>query len=58
MTSSANIDTDCLTLSRFLLAEQKKHPSATGDMTQLMTALLTAIKAVSNAVRKAGNTQL
>lgn len=59
MTSTgAGIDTDCMTLTRFLLAEQRKHPSATGDLTQLMTAILTAVKAISSAVRKAGIARL
>ena len=52
------IDTDCMTLTRFLLAEQRKHPSATGDLTQLINAILTAIKAISSAVRRAGIAQL
>lgn len=58
--SSANegIDTDCMTLTRFLLAEQRKHPSATGDLTQLVNAITTAVKAISSAVRKAGIAQL
>jgi fructose-1,6-bisphosphatase I len=50
----SGIDTDCMTMTRFLLAEQRKHPEATGDLTQLMTAILTAVKAISSAVRKAG----
>lgn len=56
--ASSGIDTDCLTLTRFLLAEQKKFPEATGDLTQLMTAILTAVKAISSAVRRAGFSQL
>lgn len=52
--SSGEIDTDCMTLTRWLLAEQRKHPSATGDLTQLMNAILTAVKAISSAVRRAG----
>lgn len=59
MTSAgAGIDTDCMTLTRFLLAEQRKFPQATGDLTQLMTAVLTACKAISSAVRKAGIARL
>ena len=59
MTSTGTgIDTDCMTLTRFLLAEQRKHPAATGDLTQLMTAILTAVKAISSAVRKAGIARL
>jgi fructose-1,6-bisphosphatase I len=52
------IDTDCMTLTRFLLAEQRKFPKATGDLTQLMNAILTAVKAISSAVRRAGISQL
>jgi fructose-1,6-bisphosphatase I len=58
MASGATIDTDCMTLTRFLLAEQRKIPGATGDLTQLMNAILTAVKAISTAVRRAGITQL
>jgi len=59
MTSiGAGIDTDCMTITRFLLAEQRKCPQATGDLTQLMTAICTAVKAISSAVRKAGISQL
>ena len=54
MSSSSVMDTDCMTLTRFVLAEQKKIPSATGDLTQLLTSIQTAVKAVSTAVRKAG----
>jgi fructose-1,6-bisphosphatase I len=54
MSSSSGFDTDCMTLTRFVLAEQKKIPSATGDLTQLLTSIQTAVKAVSTAVRKAG----
>lgn len=56
--ASSGVDTDCLTLTRFLLAEQRKYPEATGDMTQLMNAILTAVKAISSAVRRAGFSQL
>lgn len=50
----SGIDTDCMTLTRFVLSEQKKHANATGDLTKLLNALLTAVKACANAVRKAG----
>lgn len=43
-----------MTLQRFVLQEQRKHPEATGDLTNLLTSLLTAFKAISSAVRKAG----
>jgi len=56
--ASSGVDTNCMTLTRFLLAEQKKFPEATGDLTQLMNAILTAVKAISSAVRRAGISQL
>lgn len=52
------IDTDCLTLTRYVLAEQRKVPHATGDLTQLLNNIMTAIKAISSAVRKAGIAKL
>lgn len=48
------MDSDCMTLTRFVLAEQRKVPAATGDLTQLLNSIQTAVKAVSSAVRKAG----
>ena len=56
--TDSGIDTDCMTLTRFLLSEQRKHPHATGDLTQLMNAITTAVKAISAAVRKAGIARL
>lgn len=52
------IQTDSMTLQRFVLAEQKNHPSATGDFTNLLTSLLVAVKAISSATQKAGLAQL
>lgn len=52
------IDTDCMTLTRFILGEQRKVPGATGDLTTLLTAIQSAVKAISSAVRKAGIAQL
>ncbi|XP_070157185.1 fructose-1,6-bisphosphatase 1 [Polyergus mexicanus] len=54
MTSKDIMDSDCMTLTRFVLAEQRKVPTATGDLTQLLNSVQTAVKAVSSAVRKAG----
>ncbi|GAV09376.1 hypothetical protein RvY_18926 [Ramazzottius varieornatus] len=59
--SSANIHgitTDCMTLTRFVLDEQRKYPSATGDLTQLLNAIIVAVKTISSSVRKAGIAQL
>ncbi|KAL3095320.1 hypothetical protein niasHS_007419 [Heterodera schachtii] len=58
MPSEYGIETDSVTLQRFVLNEQKKFPDATGDLTTLLTSLLTAVKAISSAVRKAGLAQL
>jgi fructose-1,6-bisphosphatase I len=44
MTDKYGIETDSMTLQRFVLQEQKKHPSASGDLTTLLTSLLTAVK--------------
>ncbi|KAK6631458.1 Fructose-1,6-bisphosphatase [Polyplax serrata] len=51
-------DSNCMTLTRFVLAEQKKHKYAIGELTQLLTCIQTAIKATSTAVRKAGIAKL
>jgi len=40
------------------LAEQRKAPNATGELTTLLNAICTAVKAVSSAVRKAGIAKL
>merc|ERR1712130_515339 len=57
--AAESIDTNCMTLTRFILAEQKKHAKGgTGDLTQLLASLQAAIKAVSTAVRRAGISNL
>ncbi|KAE9416229.1 hypothetical protein Angca_003526, partial [Angiostrongylus cantonensis] len=48
------VETDAMTLQRYVLHEQRKHPSATGDLTNLLTSLMTAFKAISSSVRQAG----
>ncbi len=55
--ASGDIDeiaSDTMTLTRFVLNEQRKVQGATGSLTLLLNSLLTAIKAISTAVRKAG----
>merc|ERR1712168_475668 len=48
-----------MTLTRWILAEQKKYaPNSSGDFSQLLSSLQTAVKAVSAAVRKAGISNL
>lgn len=54
----AQINTNCLTLTRYFLKEQRKHQDATGELTQLLNAILTAVKAIQGAVRKAGIAKL
>ncbi|VDK24381.1 unnamed protein product [Taenia asiatica] len=56
--TSHQIDTNCMTLTRFIINEQMKYPSASGELTQLMNGVQTAVKAISNAVRKAGIAEL
>lgn len=55
---SGGFDSNCMTLTRYVLANQKKVPDATGDLTQLLVSIQTAVKTVSSAVRKAGIVQL
>ena len=52
------MDTDCQTLTRFFLREQKKKPHATGQLTQLLNSITTATKAVQSAVARAGIAKL
>lgn len=47
-------DSNCMTLTRYVLQEQRKFQNATGDLTQLLNSIQTAVKAISSAVRKAG----
>ncbi|XP_077537510.1 fructose-1,6-bisphosphatase 1-like [Haemaphysalis longicornis] len=54
MASGQAVDTNVMTLTRFVLAEQRKVPGATGDLTQLLTSIQCAIKGVAAAVRRAG----
>merc|ERR1712242_13675 len=59
MASREAMDTNCMTLTRFILAEQKKYaPGGTGDLTQLLSSIQSACKAVSTAVRRAGISNL
>ncbi|KAJ8915232.1 hypothetical protein NQ315_015455 [Exocentrus adspersus] len=56
--SGHNLDSNCITLTRFFLEEQKRFKEATGELTQLLTSIQTAVKVVSSAVRRAGITKL
>ncbi|XP_012974784.1 fructose-1,6-bisphosphatase 1 [Mesocricetus auratus] len=57
MSDKAPFDTDINTLTRFVMEEGRKA-HGTGEMTQLLNSLCTAVKAISSAVRKAGIAQL
>lgn len=56
--SNQALDSNCITLTRFVLKEQKKVPYATGELTQLLNSIQTAVKVISSAVRRAGFTKL
>lgn len=51
-------DSNCMTLTRFIIQAQKKHKNATGELTQLLQTVQTAVKAIGSAVRKAGIARL
>ncbi|XP_063311040.1 fructose-1,6-bisphosphatase 1 [Pelobates fuscus] len=53
MSDQAPFDTDVITLTRFVMEEGRKA-KGTGELTQLLNSLCTAVKAISSAVRKAG----
>ncbi|OGG54338.1 MAG: fructose-bisphosphatase [Candidatus Handelsmanbacteria bacterium RIFCSPLOWO2_12_FULL_64_10] len=42
------------TLTRFLIEEQREHPEATGDFSELLAELTTAAKIIAREVNKAG----
>ena len=52
------METECVTVTSYVLEQKKKYPGATGELTILLNALLTAIKACAAAVRKAGIAKL
>ena len=56
--SGQPIDTNCMTLTRHVLAEQRKYPTAVGNLSQLLTSIQSAVKAISAAVRRAGISNL
>jgi fructose-1,6-bisphosphatase I len=47
-------DAQPITLTRFILNSQHKHPDASGDLTLLMVSIQLACKVISSAVRRAG----
>uniref|UniRef100_W5KYA1 Fructose-1,6-bisphosphatase 1 n=1 Tax=Astyanax mexicanus TaxID=7994 RepID=W5KYA1_ASTMX len=54
MTDQSAFETDVWTLTRFVMETGRKAKGSTGELTQLINSMLTAIKAISSAVRKAG----
>ncbi|TFJ95049.1 elongation factor G [Platysternon megacephalum] len=53
MTDQSPFDTNVVTLTRFVM-EEGRRAQGTGELTQLLNAVCTAVKAISTAVRKAG----
>lgn len=47
------IDTDIITLPRFILENQQMHPDAKGDFSQVLNALQFAFKFISQTIRRA-----
>lgn len=52
------LNTNCMTVTRFFLEQQRKHKEATGELTQCLNSIVTAVKAIQSAVRKAGIAKL
>ncbi|CAH6718573.1 fructose-1,6-bisphosphatase [[Candida] jaroonii] len=48
-----NVDTDIITLSRFIIQEQQKHQEATGELSLLLNALQFAFKFIAHNIRRA-----
>lgn len=54
MSDQSAFDTDVWTLTRFVMEKGRQVKGSTGELTQLINSILTAIKAIASAVRKAG----
>ena len=52
------MDTNCMTVSRFIIERQREVPGATGEFTILLSSLLTSFKSISSAVNRAGIHQI
>lgn len=57
MVDRGPFETDISTVTRFVTEEGRKA-RGTGELTQLLNSLCTAIKAISSAVRQAGIAEL
>lgn len=53
MSERGGFDTNVVTVTRFVM-EQGRKAKGTGELTNLLNSLCTAVKAISCAVRKAG----
>ncbi|XP_018413373.1 PREDICTED: fructose-1,6-bisphosphatase isozyme 2 [Nanorana parkeri] len=53
MSDRSPFETDMFTLTRYVM-EKGRQAKGTGELTQLLNSMLTAIKAISSAVRKGG----
>lgn len=53
MMDRSAFDTNVITMTRFVM-EEGRRAKGTGEFTQLLNSLCTAVKAISTAVRKAG----
>lgn len=53
MSDQSTFDTNVITVTRFVM-EEGKRAKGTGEMTNLLNSICTAVKAISSAVRKAG----
>uniref|UniRef100_A0A3B3DDN2 Fructose-1,6-bisphosphatase 1 n=1 Tax=Oryzias melastigma TaxID=30732 RepID=A0A3B3DDN2_ORYME len=53
MSDRGTFDTNVVTVTRFVM-EEGRRAKGTGELTTLLNALCTAVKAISSAVRKAG----
>lgn len=49
---NTDVDTDIITLSRFIIESQKMHSNARGDFSQVLNALQFAFKFISQTIRK------
>nr|XP_005304353.1 fructose-1,6-bisphosphatase isozyme 2 isoform X2 [Chrysemys picta bellii] len=58
MSDRSPFETDMLTLTRYVMEKGRRVKGATGELTQLLNSMLTAVKATSSAVRKAGLAQM
>ncbi|KAK4535612.1 hypothetical protein CDCA_CDCA05G1637 [Cyanidium caldarium] len=50
--------TEAMTLTRYVLAEQRRHKEAQGDLTLLLSAVQLACKVIESCVRRAGIAKL